>query len=696
MEGVISEMDEFNSEWLLEEPSLSQTSNNSEVFTKSSFKKHSWLNEYFQINGSTTLCKTCEKGFKNRSCPRLFAHLKKCSEITTDNNAMMTQAIDMPNVNSMRNELWTEMIIENNIPLKCVESPSFKKFLSAVTKSWRPPSRQDISSVYIPKLSRKLQIRFSSRIEEGSIANLSIEFDHWTDANNRSLLGVIATEPSGKRYLVDLRDVSLKGHSADVIVEELVVALKSIPPKAINSIVSDSASACKKARLDILEREEYRHLIQHRCLAHLFNRIGSRITGHNDDISATIALSSKITSIISSSSHWSAHIKKLNMKKAKPACPVRWYSTVIMLDTLLNLKSVILEDIVPNLSNDRAETVRELDWAHLESILQILKPLNKCIGCLEKKDISLGVAFKEVLNYTKDLFAEVESPSEALIAARVSFLWHFHPKRIGREELGVYIAAYALNRSHCLRYLTEDGIDLALEAIARIGARSGVTLERVRSGLIDEFEVYRNFGDNYSVPSNDGNPAKWWVDRLGNGLLARIAIRLSNLRASSTNIERTFSTLRGIQGQSRFNLSISSLIDICRVKINTNVILDENDLEALDNDEQKTQANPLDSNESTSSIASEITPVFMDAASDWLEDQSPETIFSYKSFCKYIDFSITKNCNFREVPQSEPISEGAIKSLISSARASRERRSCGVTLDDLHEVSEYDSLVTLD
>lgn len=46
------------------------------------------------------------------------------------------------------------------------------------------------------------------QIKEGSVACISI--DHWTDANNRSFLGVIATQPSGRRYLIDLRDVSLR------------------------------------------------------------------------------------------------------------------------------------------------------------------------------------------------------------------------------------------------------------------------------------------------------------------------------------------------------------------------------------------------------------------------------------------------------------------------------------------------------
>lgn len=702
-ETVIFEMeeDDLYSEWLVEElesSTVSQESISSEssVSTgKSSFKKHPWFSRYFCFDGQLTHCKACESQFKNRSYPRLFHHLNKCSKITENSVTTMDGLVDDLNVNTTRNELWTAVIVENNIPIRCVESPTFKRFASNVNKSWKLPSRREISAFYIPRLSRKLREEFSSKITRGKVSNLSIEFDHWTDANNRSFLGVIATDPAGNKYLVDLRDVSLKGHSADIIVEELIQALKHIPTNMINSIISDSASNCKKARQDILAKKGYGHLIQHRCLAHLFNRIGCRITSKNQEITETISLASKITSYISSSSYWSAYIKQLNMKRVRPACPVRWYSTVTMLDNLCDLKTVILEEIVPSLSDDKAQVVRALDWEHLESILHVLKPLNECIGRLEQKDISLGEAFMNLLNYAKDLFADSESPSEALIAARVSFLWHLDPKRISREEFGLLIASYALNRSHEWRYITEDGADLALEAITRIAIRSGATLARVKSSLVDEFETYRNFGDDYVMPDVESDPAKWWSERLGNGLIAKLAIRLAYLKASSTNIERTFSTLKGIQGGGRLNLSISSLVDICRVKISSGVISDEDchNIDMNDSLDQSMSSQDLDSSAEGSST-SEITVPEHEGLSDWLKDQSPEIVQSHKRFFQYIDFGNSGVVRSRSVSRSGQISEDEIRNLVSSVRASRQLKDCGVIVDCASQVIAYDILST--
>lgn len=382
------------------------------------------------------------------------------------------------------------------------------------------------------------------------------------------------------------------------------------------------------------------------------------------------------------------------MKKLKPACQVRWYSTVTMLDNLLNLKTVILEDVLPCLGDDRVNLIRDLNWTHLEEVLSILKPLNECIGVLERKEMSLGGAVKTILNYAKELFAEVDRPSSTLVAARCSFLWHFNPKRIGREEFGLFVAAYALNRGHNLNYITEDGVDLLLDTIIRIAARSGATLSMVSSSLIEEFEVYRNFLDDYAI-LDDGNSAKWWTNRLGSGLLAKVAIRLANLKASSTNIERTFSTLKGIQGGSRSNLSISSLIDICRVKINASVIFDEyvsEDLMNTDECEQSHSSQDLNSsNESLNS--SEITEPMTQTHIGWLDDQDPEVIISYKNFFRFIDFSKEEECNFRDDGHTDPVLEDDIKRLVSAARALRERKSCGATLDNASQIFAYDGIL---
>lgn len=408
----------------------------------------------------------------------------------------------------------------------------------------------------------------------GSQMSMTVMFDHWEDANHRSFLGVIATQSNGKRFLLDLRDVSLKGHFADVSVKELVEILQDLPKRAINSIVSDSASACKKAREDFVNITQFKHVIHHRCLAHLMNLIGTKVSSNNVPISATIKQAMKATSIISNSIYWQNYLKSLSISRPQTACPVRWYSTVTMISALTDLESVILEKIVPGVDETKSEILSSLDWAHLREILGILKPLCECIGQVERQDISLGEAIKCILDYAKQLFndgtANIEEesrtfPTPVMVAARKAFLFYFNENKLGRDELGLYIAAYTLDRRYKLDFLTEDAIELAFEAISRISIKSGATVEQIQKSLFLEFNHYRTFEPPFTA-SNE-IPISWWSERASTSPLSCIGLRIANLKASSANIERTFSTLKYIQGDYRLNLGRETLLHSARIKI---------------------------------------------------------------------------------------------------------------------------------
>lgn len=59
----------------------------------------------------------------------------------------------------------------------------------------------------------------------------------------------------------DLIGVSLEGHSAEKTVPHLMQALELLPITTINSIVSDSASACKLSRELIIGNTSYKRVV---------------------------------------------------------------------------------------------------------------------------------------------------------------------------------------------------------------------------------------------------------------------------------------------------------------------------------------------------------------------------------------------------------------------------------------------------
>lgn len=635
---------------------------------KSKFNKHPWLEEYFdkrkETGGTVTYCKGCRRSFSHRSPQRLIGHYNTCPELKKEKE---NREQNMGVTGTSKTHKWVKTMIENNLPLKTIESSSFRDFVNDRDRAWKPPSRQELSNIYIPSMSQTLQSQFMAEIKKKGRTHLSIEIDGWEDRNNRSLLGVIATDSSGRKHLLDLRDISLKTHTAAVIVEELIDILKPIPKYAINSIVSDSAANYKKARQDFVMSRGFEHVIEHRCLAHLFNLIGSRITSKNKSISKLLQDAIVIASTISSSSYWKAYFKRLKLKKIKQPTQVRWYSNVNTLVTLVEAKSIILEDVLPTLTGDKRQVVAKFDWVHLDEVLEVLKLVNHCIGCLERKNVSLGEAVKNILEFAKDLFNL--TPTETVVAARKAFLFYFNAKKIGHKEFSLYVAAYILDPRNKLAYVTEDCITLAMQAITRVATNSGVLVTTVKSCLADDFEAYKS---NLRLPAKQVDPLEWWTHRMIGVMIGQMGLRFAHLKASSANIERTFSTVKYIQSGSRLNFLPSTVIDLARLKI----FYQQGDGEPLeDEDESLFQSSFTEDEEQESMLSNsveEITNLTLGHEQSWIEEEDEETKRNFQDFFLFFDFKRSDILNedlCRNLPGR--ISESQVIECVNYAQAKR-------------------------
>lgn len=683
-----------------------ETDSQREGYGELGYKKNEWLMEFFvKVKKDDKIlveCRNCGKQFRNRSHSRMITHARTCPK------SHQEIPMDRSNISDM-NLLFAQMMIETGWSLKGMETKSFRTFMHRLNRSWIIPCRKDISANYYPYMSEMEQIEFKKKLNQGVVKYISLEFDHWEDANNRSFLGILATCEDGYRHLIDLRDVSLKGHSTSVIVEEVMSALKDIPKNSINSFVSDSASSCKKARQELVSTPHFKHAIQHRCLAHFTNLIGSRLETKNYTVSATIKLVSKIIGFISNSTYWTAYIREQNLNRVNVACSVRWYSTVEMLQGILNLKNVIVEDIQRNLDRDRARSVSELDWDLIERLCTLLKPLCKCIGEIEGRNCSLGTGINSLLQYAKDLFREnnaaglelsFNSP-ELSSQAREAFLFYMSEEKVDNNELGLWLASYALDRRYKMDYLTEEGKKLCFETIALLAVKTGTTLQQVKATLLLEFDYYTKFRNQYKPTTS--KPEEWWQARLSSGPLAQVGLRLAHLKASSANIERAFSSVKYIQGDYRLNLSNSTLLHVSRLKISTkNSVIVENS--------HSPQEDHTEDHSDDTFNTSQSSTITISQSSSWIQDFDLITKKSYQRFCKYIDFSIINN--FNELDTSDTnISEeevlACVRSCLESGQSSRtvivedfpnesEQASRSVIVEDFCNESEQASSVIVE
>lgn len=671
-----------SSQGSIDETNDSANQNNDE----SSFKKHSWLNEWFSRDELNIVCNSCKKSFKSRHNSRLISHLNRCPEFDKDKMPVIEE-----DENTKTTQFFLKFAIENNIPLTSIETNTFKEFISRDLKKWKKPSRYELSSIYAVTKSRMLQQQFMNELNSNKISKLTIEFDHWSELGGRSILGVIASRADGRKYLLDLIDVSLKGHSSLAIVDDLKTVIESIGPNVVNSIMSDSASSCKKAREDLTSVDGFAHIIQHRCLAHLFNLIGSKTLSKTPILDQAVKNVSSITSFLSQSSHWIAHVRSCHLKKPKIACPTRWYSTLNMIENLLSMKTVICEEILPNLTTDKSQAVRRLDWKLIEVIAESIKPLNHCIGILERADVSLGEAFREILLYMKRLFLDLDT-NQMTLPLRKRFIHQF--VKIDHQELGLYIAAYLLDQRYDFEFISDDGIDIALKSIITVADKSEISMRRLEGTLITDFESYRTQQDEFERIDAKCKPKDWWSKRVATGPLAQVALRFANLRASSANIERVFSVARGIQGLNRSGFLLSTLTDITRIKIDLKDGLRDRYLDGLELDEPDTslQQTTDDASQRTNSIDS-----LDEDIPEWTDNDQLKQSKEYRSFFKFFDFSAMHDRNSgSSVP--DRATQERVDEMVKRAREIRNRCNRGeiyrfdnldVENDDCSDVGSY-------
>lgn len=555
----------------------SNTSQNSATTDESDrrepqFRRLTFLAQYFkksrQSNGKIeSKCLRCSRIIKTKELTRLCNHLLACRHISLEERSVIVEKFgaytdSRPSIAEMDRD-WAIVMIENNISFNSIESERFRRFVRKYLPSWRPPSRHRISCQIVPRHSERIANKFFADLRDSRESYITVEFDHWTDANHRSLLAVIMCYgEQGNRYLLGIDDVSREGHATAVIVEKLSNMLATIDPKNINAFISDSASTCKKAREDFVIVENYRHVLQHRCLAHLVNRIGEKVSS-SSWLSDTMKAASRIASVASNNARLSSLIRESALRQVRPS-GARWYADVEMISSLIAAKSVIVEDINSSKNADDKRIVTdEQFWSTLAKALKLLRPFADCIAAIERNDTSLGQALSHLLQVGRYLFKQDWSDARNL-SAITAFLDYVCPGKL-EDEFSLLLAAYILDVRNLANYLTEEAIVRALRAITDIASDSGATLEYINDAISPDYDNFTEQIETFDWQPED-SPISWWRKR-DSRAIKDIALRLAHLKASSAGIERLFSTLKHIQGSQKFNLSLESLTNLGRIKI---------------------------------------------------------------------------------------------------------------------------------
>jgi len=287
-----------------------------------------------------------------------------------------------------------------------------------------------------------------------------------------------------------------------------------------------------------------------------------------------------------------------------------------------------------------------------------------------------------ILEFGRLIFSLPHDSSKAIEAAIDSYLLYISEKKLGEEEMGLYIAAYLMDRRFHRAYLTEDAIDLALGSIIRVAKTSKITPGMIEAALIPEFNSYLNKGGTYSKAPRDNDTAwGYWSRKHPASPLRSVAMRLACLKSSSANIERAFSTLKFIQGPVKTNYSVSTMRDIARIKININsdILIDAEDEEYQSESDEEALL------ETTSSVStacssqniSQVSLLAFDNHSNIDRPCQANREQMMRGFSAMFDFSLIGSEIGSSSPalSSDSLDETEVSRLVSEARRSRSAQS---------------------
>lgn len=525
-----------------------------------------------------TRCRYCMKLLKTRELQRLFDHASRCSaiessirkQIVSDQKDYVANKGICPKL--LADLLTTQMIVDLNLSFSSLERPSVKQWIKALLNAgstYKLPSRRRISSKLLPQLSVNIESRMIRSLTNRQ--SLSAEFDFWTDKKGTRILAVVITRENGSRYLCGIKDTSISDHSATVIAEDVVELLDPIDKASITCIVSDSEAACKRARQLIVERPEYKRTLQHSCFPHLLNRIAQHF-GKNFD--SVIRWATQLTGQIRSNSRMLAKLNIASKRRPARPCAVRWYSYADMMDNLIDIRELLILE-----ANNCKQELRALihdsnKWMVMKEAAVILRQISNVIAEAERKDCTLGEAVRHAINFGKVIF-EADLTESTIRYAATSFVTYFSNKKL-KEELGLMLAAYIFDPRNKMRYVTNAAMNLAFRSAISIAIKLGIKSTRIEKELVEEYSDYTMIrGDFAEVIRPSETVIEYWYRMTDTGYptISRIGIKLARIFSSSANIERTFSTMKYIQGSWRLSMSISTLEHLARCKIDNDDII---------------------------------------------------------------------------------------------------------------------------
>jgi len=174
-------------------------------------------------------------------------------------------------------------------------------------------------------------------------------------------------------------------------------------------VVSDEASNFKLARNFITQQPESKHVLEYRCLVHVFNLVGASVT---EDPSVKIYTDQvlDIIDMISRTKPLAAAIVEAGGGRVVRPVPTRWFSTCAAINSVLRIKPGLASmPDWPEFGMSRFDPLLEdsILWDALDHLKTYFDGLSKIIGIAKCYDSNLSVAFRSFLEFGHTIFRKL-------------------------------------------------------------------------------------------------------------------------------------------------------------------------------------------------------------------------------------------------------------------------------------------------
>lgn len=573
-------------------------------------KKTSGVWEYFEVVGDKAKCKLCdtELMFNGSSTSSLLKHARIVHKKLLSVGDQKTNQKTLVDVGIVRgrpldasrkakiNDLVADVIAENNLPFRFVESQKFRELISYLEPNFKPPCAETMKTIIESKAA---ELRSNIKRDLETADHLALVTDNWTSSTNDSYMAITSSYIDKswnlKTPVLQTRHLTER-HYANYLQDEMTTVMQNWEvEKNLVAIVHDNASNVKKIAQSVKQG-----CIDVACAAHTLQICINNAMGLNKNhpISRTVGAASRLVGHFSHSTMATNELLKRQsiMRDAENRenesntnykliqyVRTRWNSIFEMFERLLKLRwpvtAVLSDRQVTKFSDAKTLDLTSEQWLLIENILPTLKNLKvaNTVLCGEKY-VSISCVLPVIktlvdsylINKDEDV-ATVQKFKEDL---RANLTEKFC---LNSQEVSVYLLASALDpRYKDFNFVGEEIKEKVYEEletqlnneneIQEEKDHQGLEVEEItepepgpskRAKLSDEVDDFFSVSQTTEKPSLSNEiaqykvspgiprnecPLKWWSKEERNmPSLANLAKKYLCIPATSVAAERHFS-----------------------------------------------------------------------------------------------------------------------------------------------------------